>query len=260
MQCAGRCPTAVCLVLVLHSMTAHCLFCGTAPVSVALRRGAKPRMEAVDEVAQLEAQLKILQLRAQIAEMEAQAPAASPIPAPGEQLASPPPLPVPAPSEVLNSPPPLPVPAPAEVAVSEPTLPAPAPVAPLPEAEVCLGLSGEARECTELVDLNDLLGGIKPAFSFDSLPSLDKLLQLETAVPLIGGLAIGYVGYVGVSKASKSLRPDDAATARRKREERERLGLSESDEEQDNQASQDGLVAAVLIVVFELVLFNLRNV
>ena len=66
--------------------------------------------------------------------------------------------------------------------------------------------------------------------------------------------------YVGVTRASDWLRPDDAASARRKREERERLGLSEWDEEQANQAARDNVLVVVLIVAFELALFNLRNV
>ena len=234
------------LVLGLLSGAAHC-FPSRSPVCVTSRRGAMPRMEATGEVAQLEVQLKILQLRAQLAEIEAQqaAPAVSPVPAPAEALVSPPSMP----------------PAPAEFVVSEPTLPAPVvSQAPLPEGETCLGLSGNPKACTEPVDLNELFGGMKPAFSFDVWPSLDKLLQLDTAVPLIGGLAALYIGYVGVSKASEGLRPDDAATTRRKREERERLGMSEWDQEKDNRTGRDGLVAAVLIVVFELVLFNLRNV
>lgn len=251
--------TVAVLALLVLPMATHCFSSlNRAVVSVVSQRGAMPRMDAIGDVAQLEAQLKILQLKAQIAEMQAQeaAPAVSPAPAAAGVLVSPPPLPVPAPAEV---PPPLPVPAPT---VSEPTLPIPAPIVsqpPLPEAEVCLGLNAQPKECTELVDLNDLFGGLKPAFSLDGLPSPDQLLQPETAIPLIGGFVVLSIGYIGVRKASDSLRPDDAATARRKREERERLGISEWDEEQSNNLARDGLVAALLIVVFEVAIFNARG-
>ena len=242
-----RRPTVAVLALLVLPMATHCFSSlNRAVVSVVSQRGAMPRMDAIGDVAQLEAQLKILQLKAQIAEMQAQeaAPAVSPAPAAAGVLVSPPPLPVPAPT------------------VSEPTLPIPAPIVsqpPLPEAEVCLGLNAQPKECTELVDLNDLFGGLKPAFSLDGLPSPDQLLQPETAIPLIGGFVVLSIGYIGVRKASDSLRPDDAATARRKREERERLGISEWDEEQSNNLARDGLVAALLIVVFEVAIFNARG-
>ena len=69
---------------------------------------------------------------------------------------------------------------------------------------------------------------------------------------------------VGFNRVSEWARPDDAATAKRKREERERLGVSEGDQEQEDQLARDNWIAAVvpavLIVVFEIALFNLRNV
>lgn len=250
-------------VLMLLFPAAHC-FSGPILVSVQ-QRTALPRMEAAGDVAQLEAQIKILQLKAQIAEMQAQQqqappPADAPVPATAEVLASPPattPVVPATPETVLASPPPpLPV-VPAAPVGSQPPL-------PLPDTETCLDMSGNPRECTpadfgELVDLNELVGGIKPAFSFDVWPSLDKP---ETAIPLIGGFVVLTVGYFGVSRATKSLRPDDAATTRRKRMERERLGLSEADQddEQGGGIAPDDLVAVVLIVLFELALFNLRNV
>lgn len=259
-QRAGRCPTVAVLVLVLHSMAAHCFLSGrTIPVAVAIRRGATPRMEATGDVVQLEKQLEILQLKKQIAEMQAQQAAQAemasplpspPVPAPAEFLVPPPLPPVPA----LVLPPPLPRP---------PLVPAPVvPPPPLPEAEapVCLDFNANPRECTELVDLNDLVGGLKPAFSFDYLPSPEKLLQLDTLIPLLGGLGALAIGYIGVNNWSEWLRPDDAASVRRKREERERLGLSEWDEEQAERAARDNLLAVVAIVVFEIVIFNLRNV
>ena len=111
-----------------------------------------------------------------------------------------------------------------------------------------------------MVDLDELLGDFKPAFSFDALPSPDKLLQLDTAIPLIGGLAVLALGYDAVRKGAKSLRRDDAATARRKREERARLGLPEEEEEEDNPIAWENWIGVILIVGFELALFNLRNV
>ena len=192
-------------------------------------RGGKPVMGAANADAQaqidgLQAQLEILRLRAQIEELErSKATAVTPL-----------------------SVPPPPVPAP--VVSSQP---------PLPEAETCLNLNGDPRECTELVDLNELLksSGIKPA----ALPSPDQLLQLDTLIPLIGGLVALTLGFRGFSKAAEWLRPDDAASARRKREERERLGITEWDQEQEDRNARDNLIGAAVIIIFELVLFNSRN-
>ena len=235
-------------MLSLHSIATHSFSAGRT-ATVTIRRGTMPRMEAqIEDVAELEAQLKILQLKARLAEMQAQqaAPAVSPPPAPAELLTSPPPLPQPA--EVLTSPPPLPplVPMPAPPIVAQPI--------PLPEAELnCADFNGNLRPCpTELVEMDDLLGDMKP-FSLPDSP-------LEAALPLLGLIVALVLGYRGASNFAESLRPMDAATARRKREERERLGITEEEEEQSNQEAQSGLVAAVLIIGFELVLFNLRGV
>ena len=98
---------------------------------------------------------------------------------------------------------------------------------------------------------------MKPALS---LPTSPDQLQLETVRALFGILVALSLGYKGFNNLVESVKFDDAATARRKREERERLGITEEEEERQNQEAQSGLAAAILIIAFELVLFNLRGV
>lgn len=245
----GR-PTVAMIVLALR--TAHCFTGRAAFVSFAYRRGANPRMDATGDEVQLEAE--ILLLKKQLAEMQARqtAPAEAPVPSSAEVIASPPLLPVPAPTDTLTSASPLPMPAPV---VSQQVL---------PEVEkACLDLSGNPKECTEPIDFNEFINGIKPASSL----APENLLQPETAVPLVIGLATLVVGYDAISKAAESLRPDDAATARRKREERDRLGISNLDlqaEEEEQRIARDNMIqttiAIALILGVELALFNLRGV
>ena len=209
-------------------------------------------MAADDVQAQIEA------LQAQIKELERQNPAAAELPAataavapsaPAEVLA---PAPLPA---VVSSAPPLP-------AIPSAPLPAVAPSAPLPvdDVKTCATFDGQTIPCqqpAELPDLGDLFGGLKAGIA---VPSFEQLMQLDTLLPLIGGLVVLSFGFVGFSKVAEWLRPDDAASARRKREERERLGVSEWDQEQAFQVARDNWIAVVLIVGFELLIFNLRNV
>ena len=216
-------------------------------------------MAADDTQAQIEAlqaQLQLAQLKAQLAELERQKstePAAAAPPAPAE-LAVPAPLP-----EVV---PPAPLPA----AVPAP-LPAAVPSArpPVDDVPTCATWSGETVPCrteADLVDFGELFG-VKSA----APPSWEQLQQLDTLLPIIGVLGALSIGFIVLPKATESLRPDDAAATRRKREERERLGVSELDEEREEQEKQiardntiQSLVAVVLIVLFELAIFNLRNV
>ena len=110
------------------------------------------------------------------------------------------------------------------------------------------------------LDFGELFGGLKSVNSvFDVLPSWERLRELDTLLPIIGGLVALPIGFVGVRRATEWLRPDDAASARRKREERERLGVSEWDQEQESRNARDNVLAAVAILVFELVLFNMRG-
>ena len=123
---------------------------------------------------------------------------------------------------------------------------------------------------SDLVDPRTLLGDVElPSVerALEALPSPSQLLQLDTLVPVVGYLGALLGGYFAITAASQSLRPEDAATTRRRREERERLGVSEADEEQRSleqeqaeKAARDNWLAVGLIVIFELALFNLRNV
>jgi len=204
-------------------------------------------MEATvqEQIDSLQAQLKMLQLQEEVAALEREKAVTAPVVPPPTPADAPTPLPQPVashpPTDVLAVPPP-----------------------PLPADDVlaCTTWDGVPIKCMEtadLVDFDQFIGG--------SLPSLDRAINavkqlsiVDNLLPILGGLGALYLGYVGVSAASESLRPDDAATAKRKREERERLGLTEWDEEQKNQAAFYNWVAVVLVVGFELVLFNLRNV
>jgi hypothetical protein len=209
----------------------------------------------------LQAQLKMLQLQAQIEELErVKALGASDVVATSPPLpqSAGPPLP-----EMVTPPPPQAV-----------TVPTPQVVATPPSAEElnCLTMGGKPIKCIEESDLIDpakLFGGELPSFqrAVDALPSLDQLLQIDTLLPIVAIVAALSGGYFVTTAASEGLRPDDAATARRKREERERLGLTEEDEEQEERDKQNardvwiqGSVAAALIVAFEVVLFNSRNI
>ena len=241
-------------VLLLSLQTTWALsFRAYCPLALVRPRhhGLKPCMAeiAADDVqAQidiLKAQLQMAQLQAQISELENQKAAELPSAAASAAPSAPADLVVPsAPQAVVPS-------------------------APLPVDDVatCATLRGETIPCQQpgdLVDLNELTGGLKSVNQvFDTLPSWEQLQSADTVVPIIGGLVALVGGLVIVSKVSEWLRPDDAATARRKREERERLGVSEWDQEQNDQIAQDrwieAVVPAVLIIVFELVLFNLRN-
>ena len=222
--------------------------------------------EVQAQIAALEAeQQKLAQLRAQIAELEHQGTPAE-LPAAGASATPSAPAEGLVPSEsaaptAVVVPPSEPLPA----AVAPPAEPLPAviPSTPPPTDDVlCLNLRGDAIPCQkpeDLVDLSELVGGSKSINQvFDAIPSWEQLRELDTLLPIVGGLVTLSVGFVGAGRFAEWLRPDDAATARRKREERERLGLSE--EEDDNQGiAPETLVAVVLIVGFELALFNLRN-
>ena len=59
-------------------------------------------------------------------------------------------------------------------------------------------------------------------------------------------------GYTFVPKIAAWARPDDYKSARRKRAERERLGISEWEQDQADRDVRDGIIAAVVIVLFEL--------
>ena len=253
--------------LLLTTALHWAFFSGSAPQFFS-RRGVRPRMEAaVDVQAQMEslqAQLKILQLRAQIEELErAKAPGVlDAVPTPTPALPEVAPLPLPQ----LAAPPSLP-------ALAAP-LPSPAPPLPLPAEELnCVTFSGTPTKCpdaSDLVDPAELLGGFElPSIqrAIDALPSPEQLFQAETLLPIVAVVAALFGGYFVTTAASQSLRPEDAATTRRRLEERERQGVSESDleqseweEEQANRVARDNWIAALLIVVFELVLFSLRNV
>ena len=132
------------------------------------------------------------------------------------------------------------------------------------------GVPSKCPDELDLVDPRTLLGDFElPSVqrALDALPSPSQLLQLDTLIPIVAFLGALLGGYFAITAASQSLRPEDAATTRRRREERERLGVSEADEEQRvleqeqaDKAARDNWLAVVLIVVFEVALFNLRNV
>ena len=103
------------------------------------------------------------------------------------------------------------------------------------------------------VDFGELVGGVKSPFQF-----FDAIQQLDPP-SLIGGVVALSVTYVAITKAVEWLRPDDAATARRKREERELLGISEWEQEQDSRNARDNVLAAVAILIFEFALFSMRG-
>uniref|UniRef100_A0A7S0LNS3 Uncharacterized protein n=1 Tax=Coccolithus braarudii TaxID=221442 RepID=A0A7S0LNS3_9EUKA len=138
---------------------------------------------------------------------------------------------------------------------------------PVDDIATCATWDGEIVPCQrpeDLVDLGELFGNLKSVNQISyGIPSWQQLQQLDTLLPSIGVLVLFSVGYVGISSSSELLRPDDAPTARRKREERERLGVSEEDEEEGKRIAQEkwigAVVPAILIVVFELALFNLRG-
>ena len=181
------------------------------------------------QLAALQKQLEIAQLRAQIAELERQKAAELPAavaPAPAEQVIPPAPLPAVVPSA---SP-------------------------PVDDVEICINLSGQQVPCQkELVDFGELVGRVKsPLQFFDAIQQLDAPL-------VIGGVVALSVTYVAITKATEWLRPDDAATAQRKREERERLGISEWEQEAESRNARDNVLAAVAILVFEFALFSMRG-
>jgi hypothetical protein len=200
---------------------------------------------AADELqAQIEAQqAQQAQLQAQIAELERQnvaAAAASAAPsAPAGML-----------PEAVPSVPPL------------PTVPSGA-LPPADDVPMCATFSGDIIPCQKPEDLVNFGELFKPppVDGFEiSVPSLEQLKDLDTLLPLIGFLAALPAGFIAFSKVTAWLRPDDAAATRRKREERERLGVTEDEQEQESRTARDNLLVVVLLVVFEIVLFNLRGV
>ena len=194
-----------------------------------------------------DAQAQIAELRARIAELERQK--AAELPA-AVDLAAPT-----APAELAISPAPLPTTAPVEQVIPPASLPVVVPSAPSPlEEDICINLSGQQVPCQkELVDFGELVGGVKSPFQF-----FDAIQQLDPP-SLIGGVVALSVTYVAITKATEWLRPDDAATAQRKREERERLGISEWEQEAESRNARDNVLAAVAILVFEFALFSMRG-
>ena len=169
----------------------------------------------------LEAQLKMARLQTEALELERQKPAEPPAAA-----TSAPPDPPRLDSVLPSAPSP-------ETIMSPPPLPTGIPSAPLPVDDVatCATLTGQTVPCQQpedLVDFGELVGGIKSFGDFSGLPSWQQLLESDTLLPLLGGFVALSIGYVGLTKGAESLRPEDAATTRRKREERERLGCPES--------------------------------
>ena len=207
------------------------------------------------------------QMRARLAELESQTP---------ERLAAAPDSAVPsAPAALALPPAPLPAGDAATVLPSAP-LPAALPSAPLPadDATTCVTLDviPRAIPCPkpeDNVDLGELFGGAKSVGQvFDVLPSWEQLQRLDTLLPIIGGTTVLSFGLWVSPKVTEALRPNDLIPwdeRERLRKERERLGISETEyQEQEAQAARDkwfgAVIPAILIVGFELALFNLRNV